>query len=641
MNKIPLPKSTWDNLTPELVRRIAECLHPNEVASSLKLANSDTAAALSDYRTLYLAHDGKDIYIRLKAQQPWPGHAFVAHWGRPEPWRELSLRQRERLLCLAASSGHAASLDAALHFSGCALKPSVLTAAAVGGDELASKRLLAEGCSLDEGVFRAAARGGHLRLIQLLLNTTVSNYLWTPCLAAAAQGACAGGQLAILTWLQQEHGYSLRASNVGAAAEAGHVELVERLMPLVPDCAPAQEAWKDCDPQDFQAVRDLRSSRWELLMDVVSGCPVEVLQRHHDRLWHWPRRQPVLLPGDLANPAALAAAVAAGYAGAEAAGVLAGGRADLEAVVEADVPEDEDQSCPAEDVRAYLCNLFRAAACSPTPCWAAKLSFLLSTWGPRVEATLKAGRYLDLGELFDAMATERPDYLQRLKHLADIGVALDSQAAEAAFSRCRVEALVWLVDECDALPDEVIIDYCIIMRGTATEASDCVAVLEALRQRGWVFEARYLARSPIFGWPDAALLWLAEVGEDADAESPEGATAPTAGEVRAWWSRIFTRAAQEGASLPVLQALRARGAAVDLAAVAQAGGEAALAWAAAQLLAEGAEAAAGAAGSGGGGGMTLQVSQKRLSISGCLCGCRLGWQHPAYVRACVGWVLRH
>ena len=47
---------------------------------------------------------GGDVAARYLPAQPWPGADFVAHWGRPEPWRALNRRQRHTLLCLAASA---------------------------------------------------------------------------------------------------------------------------------------------------------------------------------------------------------------------------------------------------------------------------------------------------------------------------------------------------------------------------------------------------------------------------------------------------------------------------------------------------------------------------------------------------------
>ena len=108
----------WKRLTPELVRRVAGHLHANEVAAVLKLVDTETAAALGNYKTLTLGQERDDTAVPHRAEHPWPGPAFVAHWGRPEPWRSLSQSQQVRLLCLAASSGHLPSLEAALLVGG-------------------------------------------------------------------------------------------------------------------------------------------------------------------------------------------------------------------------------------------------------------------------------------------------------------------------------------------------------------------------------------------------------------------------------------------------------------------------------------------------------------------------------------------
>ena len=131
-----------------------------------------------------------DTLTRVQTIPPsWPGSAFVAHWGRPEPWRSLTLRQRERLLCLAASSGHAPSLDAALAHCGCVLKPEVLTAAAAADNLATCERLLhGEGCSFHENALTAAAQDGHLQVLQLLLRA-VGRRLYADLAADAAEAA--------------------------------------------------------------------------------------------------------------------------------------------------------------------------------------------------------------------------------------------------------------------------------------------------------------------------------------------------------------------------------------------------------------------------------------------------------------------
>eukprot|EP00198_Chlamydomonas_reinhardtii_P011259 XP_001700596.1 predicted protein [Chlamydomonas reinhardtii] len=137
--------------------------------------------------------------------QPWPGDLFVLHWGHPEPWRALTLRQRRRLLCLAASSGHAPSLDAALEHAGCDMPSRALTSAAAAGNLAAFRyghadalRYLLDECGVpldthdtfimymnfaedvgSSGRLGATATGaaganGHLAVLQLLRNEGVA-----------------------------------------------------------------------------------------------------------------------------------------------------------------------------------------------------------------------------------------------------------------------------------------------------------------------------------------------------------------------------------------------------------------------------------------------------------------------------------
>ncbi|KAG2423664.1 hypothetical protein HXX76_015181 [Chlamydomonas incerta] len=136
----------WSRLTPDVIRRIASFVHPNEAAAHFKFTSSDTAASLRNlYKKIQLAKRPAGS-TTPQAHQHWPGHEFARHWGRPEPWRELSLPQRKRMLCLAASSGHAASLEAALSHCGCSMANNVLnnavSAAALAGSRAACERLL-------------------------------------------------------------------------------------------------------------------------------------------------------------------------------------------------------------------------------------------------------------------------------------------------------------------------------------------------------------------------------------------------------------------------------------------------------------------------------------------------------------------
>ncbi|KAG2425898.1 hypothetical protein HYH02_014899 [Chlamydomonas schloesseri] len=149
-----------------------------------------------------------EVSILLEPSQ-WPGPAFAAHWGRPEPWRALGHRQRLRVLCLAASSHHASSLEAALAYSGVGLTRAVLEAAAGAGDLAAFQRLLAEGCEADSNMNSAtvlAARHGQLHVLQWVYHDSDPRlclrqmFRWSR--DALAVAACAGGRRHVLTWLE-------------------------------------------------------------------------------------------------------------------------------------------------------------------------------------------------------------------------------------------------------------------------------------------------------------------------------------------------------------------------------------------------------------------------------------------------------
>ncbi|KAG2432276.1 hypothetical protein HXX76_009194 [Chlamydomonas incerta] len=522
------------------------------------------AELFKEYQTLKLIEGCSDS---------WPGHAFVAHWGRAEPWRSLTLPQRERLLCLAASSGHAASLDAALAHAGCALMPAVLTAAAAAGSLAACERLLHEGCSFSADALNAAAWGGHLPALKLLLTAFASgDKIRDAWLVAAAEGACAGGQCAVLAWLQQAHGYSLRRRDAVAAARGGQVAALEQvLLPLLPTLRLPELGGVSGDEPEPSA----RSARWRVLRAIVKGCPVAVLQRHYDSLWRLPRGD---APGD---------------PGAAGGGGGGGGR---------DFGGRDD----ARD-RA-LVKLLVAAASSPTLCWAAKVDFLRSAacWGPVVAGQVLRGERGTLKRIW-AAAARRPDFLARLKHLHAAGVSLNAGegAAQAAAQGAHADALAWLWDE--ARVPVQFSDRFIPFTPTDGACAAHVPVLEMLRQRG--AGTMTTDRLMVAVW---ALQYASGRGEGPHRVPPpglKGLEGLKAAEAVLWWvanvwdegkqpqhdhydfehqswllllSRMFSTAAALGAGLPLLRALRARGAAVDLGEVAAAGSEEALEWAAAE-----------------------------------------------------------
>ncbi|KAG2423590.1 hypothetical protein HXX76_015228 [Chlamydomonas incerta] len=537
----------WKRLSVDLIKQIAASLHPNEAATGLKLADVDTAAALRDsYKTIYLAQPHilvwgvvANLYL---AQQPWPGPAFVAHWGRPEPWRALTPPQRERLLCLAASSGHAGSLDAALAQCGCALKPE----------------------------------GGHLPALQLLL-PSADELLRHPLRGTAARGACAGGHADILAWLQQARGYEPCLADIEVAARAGQVAMLELLLPPPPPLPPPQPqalqapaAAEAGDGDRFRLYRGLlwepdadagaapvqhpSAQRWradnrlQLLQYIMHGCPVEVLQRHYEPLSRgWvPARAP-----DMAAAAQAAALAARG-------GGAAGGAPEL-----------------------WHSKLLASALQSPTACWGAKLDFLLSAWGPaETEALI---RDVAACEMAVQATAKRVDCLQRLRWLRAHGARFGTRAAELVSAGGHADALAYLWDECGVpgpmgTPDPVGVFLCGCSRSVArfTErgaGARFLRVLQLLAARGAALSAKHAAKAAFF---EPMLLYMAEAAVPVTERGGDA------------WNKAFTRAAENGASLTTLRVLRQRrGAAVDLAAVECGGSEEALDWAAAELAAEG------------------------------------------------------
>ena len=214
----------WDKLTADDIRNIASRLHPNVVVNSLKPLNKYTAAALSGAYTdvrLHKEHSAGRHTLSLAAD-PWPGDAFAAHWSHREPWRSLSHPRKLQLLCLAASSFHATSLQAAIAASGVGLSAEVVETAAAAGDLAACRLLVHAGCDTSFRAVALAAAFGRLHVLQWIwwdqdpaLQLRRAFRWGAQALAAdspwdadphdmdAAVHACAGGQGHVLTWLEQ------------------------------------------------------------------------------------------------------------------------------------------------------------------------------------------------------------------------------------------------------------------------------------------------------------------------------------------------------------------------------------------------------------------------------------------------------
>ena len=274
--KLPSNRMPLENLvtlfSPELIRHIASFMHPNYVATGFKLTCKDVAQAVREqFTTIHLRGEPRalqsfrfgSIIIAL-AEQPWPGAAFVAHWGRPEPWRPLNRRDRHRLLCLAASSHHAPSLDAALAHCGTVIQADALASAITAGDLAACRRLHeTEGYDMEPELAAAAAGvAGSLPVCKWLVETATSAiFTILPELCYARHSDAV--ELALRQAdVSQRPGCRRRL--LGAAAAAGRVELLRQLATRFP------LSLKDED------------GRPTVLSHVASGCPLEVLQQYYE-----------------------------------------------------------------------------------------------------------------------------------------------------------------------------------------------------------------------------------------------------------------------------------------------------------------------------------------------------------------------
>ncbi|KAG2494577.1 hypothetical protein HYH03_007343 [Edaphochlamys debaryana] len=183
---------------PEIVGRIAAELPSNEVACTLRLVDSASAAQFRDR-------------IVVKLSEPSPHPAFSARWAAPGSCRSLALEQRRKLVCLTAAAGDVSNLAVAVEAAGVVLGAGPLKAAARAGKLEVCKWLCEPGrltpnvnCRGD--MLEAAAEGGHRKLCEWVL--------------ASSPGA----------WNEWA---------VRAALQRGHMELVDWLLSVRPEgCQP-------------------------------------------------------------------------------------------------------------------------------------------------------------------------------------------------------------------------------------------------------------------------------------------------------------------------------------------------------------------------------------------------------------------
>lgn len=565
----PVEVCHWKRLTPDILDKIASKLHPNEVAVGLKLVDRSVCACLrQQYRApLQLARELPTWLVASKlsslnvsefalADQPWPASsmvsAFLAHFGKPETWRGLTLRQRRRLLCCAASSGDAASLDLVLQHCGCHPPQPALIAAVLVGDVRACEKLLAAGCEWSAAPLEAAMRAGQLDVCRLLVSAGCPLPGWPDrkdALGDLAATAARGGHERVLLWMESEPGLAFGPAEpfdrrkthyglVSAAAEGGHVELMELL-------DQQQAGGNTAGPQLYN------------LESIAYGCTLEVLQRYW-ALWvegqGWTGGPgPYGIGGDGVPPLP----VGGGGTG----------------------------------------RLLAAAGASPTPDWAAKLDFIRSK---------RPGDSFDWIHNWNAArrATLLPDLLPRLLHLAAVGVDFEFECdldAACVAAAGHADALTYLLDNTSQTVNERVVDKALTGCGDG-DAGRQLQTLQLLAARGCVFGPGHVATAGAAGAAAGVLRWLAESVPDtaaardgaagaagAVAAAGEAGTGAAEGEVvmseTDAWSAAFTAAAKGGgADLPLLRYLHeVRGAAVDLVAVAAAGSEEALDWAAAEL----------------------------------------------------------
>ncbi|KAG2431601.1 hypothetical protein HYH02_013294 [Chlamydomonas schloesseri] len=221
----------WAELHEELVLAVARSLHENDIATSAKLLNKHYARCLRGFRVVRASqplpgwtrrnHPTHLVARLASAFQPWPAHGFVAHWGRPEPWRCLTLPQRRRVLCLAASSGDAGSLEAALAqcgLCGCcapdtATQSAAFSAALAGHAPVCEMLFAVDQTVVNFDVLSLAAEAGHVEVCRWLWRKWECIRPQAPpeapdlhlCIARlACIAACRGGHEECIALLLQE-----------------------------------------------------------------------------------------------------------------------------------------------------------------------------------------------------------------------------------------------------------------------------------------------------------------------------------------------------------------------------------------------------------------------------------------------------
>jgi hypothetical protein len=251
-------RTTLIDILPELLRRVASHVHPNEVAGSLRLTCKAVSQHLADFTA-----------ISCKNGAPVPAHALVWKWIQPEAVRGLTQREREAVAARTVETG---CLDAVRRLVtgeggleevgslGLGLSASTLDAAAGAGQLAVMQHLRQRGCPWPSGWSErgpAAASNGHTEVCLWLLNQGCTGADWL--LPAAAKGGHADTceQLLAAGCLWAEYA-------AGKAAAGGHVRLMRRLLQLSEE-----------QPEEWP------THAHSLLLGAAEGLELAELQRLH------------------------------------------------------------------------------------------------------------------------------------------------------------------------------------------------------------------------------------------------------------------------------------------------------------------------------------------------------------------------
>ncbi|KAG2440521.1 hypothetical protein HYH02_010399 [Chlamydomonas schloesseri] len=283
MTSLPAdPSRVW---TPAVVRCIASFLPPNEVACTLRLVDSATAAQFADDDEPATGHQHHHTHNRgrctvVRLSQPVPHHAFAAHWTRPGAFTALSRLDRQLLLRLTARSGCVDNLRLAMG--------------------------LVPDWNIYVDLVHDAASAGSLECAQLARECGHA-VIGHPTLKAAAEA----GNRELCEWLLRERLAHDRRSLAGWAAQGGHEALMRHFLAATANC---------CDALGVDTAPNT-----QLLEGVAHGLPLGALQRLYGQQFGvGGSRTPALTAAEAAAAVAAAAAAVAAHGG-NAGGLAAAG----------------------------------------------------------------------------------------------------------------------------------------------------------------------------------------------------------------------------------------------------------------------------------------------------------------------------